>query len=394
MFRLGYWRRGRDEIVYGIRPVKGRCAFRRMYGDDLERDALDVGQKGSETTDESSLFRFTPVIAIPWLILHIVALASLLGLLVYAAVTGIATKGFAVHGLAFSVFNNTSDGFAQNFTLTDTDTGTWTLSDNPEANAVLVLTRLIPVVFFAWALGYSDVLDAHFRYRQRLYNMSRGPCSADDSILLGYLTMSPFEVTAEAFKRSHWKVFYFSILNAVWTVLLVVPVSTLTLVYTKTQDREVIGRFAISFYVGSMIIICVLIVSYGFAWPWKRRRAPRWRTSLLDMWTLFRKSHLCKLPEFGRCTPDWGPEHLAAAVQLNYDKYLMGVCHGEGGTKRLGFDMCFDGLTGRTTPYVDQVAPRSSGAKGDYGLTATHDGEGEAFELMANQSSSPATRQH
>ncbi|KAK5713518.1 hypothetical protein LTR15_011218 [Elasticomyces elasticus] len=393
-FRLGYWKRGRNEVVYGIRSVDGRRASKPMHDDDLERDALDAGHRQSKRIEGSRLFRFTPLFAIPWHIFHLVALVFILALLVYAAATGIATKGFAVHGLAFSAFNATSDGSVLNVTMTDNDTGTLIWSGNAEANAVLILTRIIPVFFVTGALSYSTVLDAYFRYMQPLYNMSRGPCSADDSILLGYLTMSPFEVTAEAFKRGHWKVFYFSILSAIWNVLLLVPVSTLTLVYTETQDREVIGRFALSFYVGSMLIVCILIVSYGFAWPGIRRRAPRRRTSLLDMWALFRESHLCKLPVFGRCTPEWGPEQLAGAIQLDYDKYLMGVCHGEEGTKRLGFDMCFDGSTGRTTPYVDQVAPRSSGAKGDYGLTATHDGEGEAFELMANQSSSPATRQH
>lgn len=192
---------------------------------------------------------------------------------------------------------------------------------------------------------------------QPLYNMRRGPCSAQDSILLAYPSMSLPEITVEAFARSHWKVLYFSILSALTTTLMLVPVSALTLTYVG--NGTIVGHFSMLFYIGSLLVVCIPILSCIIAWPRDRRKAPRPRAALIDDWAMFYNSRLAKNSEFARCGPDWGPEYLAATLQLRRDEYALGVCRGEDGKHSLGFDVCTDGQTGQNTGYVHHVALKS-----------------------------------
>ncbi|TKA83856.1 hypothetical protein B0A55_00161 [Friedmanniomyces simplex] len=367
-FRLGYWKRGRDEIVYGIRVIS---------------ETASTGNEIPSRKKGPNAYVYTPLMSRIMLIFWASAAFVVLLLLLYAAAAGYVSNGFAVQDFLVHGLNSSAGHLNASLSLGGDIVAGLEWISRAEANALLATStylRALPIWFLTAAFEYSIALDAHFRYMQPLYNMRRGPCLAEDSILLGYLNMSPLEVTREAFQRSHWKVFYYSILSAVSTTLILVPVGTLAL--THTGDNLIIGQFSWPFYIGSVVIISIYIVSCLFAWPPDRRRAPRQTTSLIDIWTMFRNSRLCQQTEFGRCESYWGPEHLASTIQLRRDQYLLGICHGEDGKDSLGFDVCFDGETGQPTAYVDKVAPKSSRRKNVNGAKQRNEAEvEEGFEL-------------
>ncbi|KAK3630933.1 hypothetical protein LTR56_017206 [Elasticomyces elasticus] len=392
VFRLGYWRHVENDVLYGIRVVNKEDAPNCICDQDpsLNSDYPKALSFLNYKRPKTDVYRHAPLLARSALPIFATGSFVLLVLLLVAAGKGYVTNGFVIYGRSVDVFNSTGSTSIPNITLTYDNSGPQLgmhLTSNEQVNNTLYLIRFLPLLFLSTFLGLSKNLDAQFKYLQPLYNMSRRPCSAEDSIILAYLTMSPLEVITAALKRKHSKVCYFSVFNNLSPVLLLVPLNTLTLVYTA--DGGIIGQFSMSCYIGSTAILCTLIASCVVAWPYGWRKVPvsRHGTSLLDIWALFYRSRLCKLPEFSRCDQDWGPEHLAASIQLGFDKYSLHFdLRDDGMDDAVGFDMCFDGVTGKPTLH-SAALPRRSGEDG--GPQSGQPGEIEAFELEELQHASP-----
>lgn len=368
--RLGYWKRvqqDRTDIVYGIR-FQDRPEPHETIGGYPMREGTGLlyrrlAHSRVHTEQLTYPYRETPLIS--WDFYMAIAISfALLPLLLYALAAGFVTNGFVVHQtltiLRLDRANVTASTHLPSVSINGTGEFFFD-KDEQQAQWLLLVNfvlRTLPIGYYLFCLGYIYTLDAHHRFTQPLYNMTKArPATADTSILLDYLTVSPLEVTQQAFNRSHWKVFYFSIANAVNSLLIVIPWGALSL---TAKGDIIIGQFSPQLYGWSIALLLILIVSCFFAWPRDSRRLPCKTTSLFDIWSVFGAGRVARYPELGNCAPTWTREDLLATIHLRHDTYMLGRIKHEGTDDRVGVDVFAEGRSQTPTGYVQWVQPRSS----------------------------------
>jgi hypothetical protein len=372
-YRLGYWamrdHRG-DRVVYGIRSYDSAKAsdesrslsLRRRWRAGERRVASQVKKRG-----------FQPYLFSPWTgIVYWICIVILLGWLVLCPLllgSGFVQYNFALlrdwsllraDKLANGTYTVT--GAATNVTLTPAGSGFFfsgddNISTQRRARLILAnfLLRFLPTYTLSIVALQMSVQDSYHRFAQPLYNMSQKPSLAMDSLPMDYLTKSPFQVTLQAFQKRQWKVFVYSLLGSAPEFLMLLPYGLLTLVDTGSF---ILCQFSIPAASGTCVLIILWLTVLLSTWPTQRRRVPRLFMSLLDIWSLFHKSHFVKDACYSRCEPHWTKQHLHGEIFGRTHRYLLGRCKSEDGKVRIGVDVCKYGPAAVTTPWVHRVRPK------------------------------------
>ena len=194
---------------------------------------------------------------------------------------------------------------------------------------------MLPTGIAGLLIFRSIVFNRFHLYTQPLVEMYNGPSSAEKTILLDYLTLSPLAVILQAWDHRHWKVLYFAILNMLAPTLQLIPAGILMM---TSKDDVIYGSFSRGFLISAIVVLAVYLGSFIFAYFSMKRRFPRWGTSLINIWAMCFSSHLARYPEFAECGPGWTKKDLAASLQLRCDEFALGLCNGVDGVARVGFD--------------------------------------------------------
>lgn len=365
-YRLGYWRRiegSRTTVVYGIRSRHPNRHF----------SLSSTTQWCGFLAPSASPYQRFPIL---WNSLgeggiNLVLLGG--AVLVTATWTGILasplrSRVFLVTNGAFHWANTPSANNTIPVNANLTASGQWSpfLAGPERAAANLQLwnfvLRGLPQLFMSAALNISALFDLFYLYCQPFVDMYRGPCSASDSILLDYLTISPLKVLLEAHGRGHWKVLYFKALALLAPLAQLAPISVLTLV---GAENAIWGQFSISALATSVAVMAIYLASYAWTRCSQSRLMPSEGTNLSDLWKMCSTSRFAQNPVFGECGPSWTKEDLVATLQLQHDRYMFGYT----GTCTVclkpvfGFDAAELSWCGLPTSRVWHVDPRNAARK-------------------------------
>jgi hypothetical protein len=371
-FRLGYWehkpakRPGRREglprpcqkVVYGIR------ALTDSY-DPLGSPSRHSVHRLEEAEEEQKTDMYYPYRSLPilnfgvWFTVGYYILgACLLTAMVATAVLGLMERMFTIDvqgnfgKAAFTL--ELGDVFDRNMTTSRTGFS-WLRGPQDEIYRLLLwnfVLRMLPTAIASTLIFMSVMFDRFHLYTQPLVEMYNGPSSAEKTILLDYLTLSPLAVLLQAWNHRHWKVLYFATLSLLGPALQLIPAGVLLL---TSKEDVIYGSFSRALVISAIIILAVYLLSYLFAYFSIKRRFPRWGTSLIDIWALCFSSHLARYPEFSECGPAWTKKDLAASLQLRYDEFSLGLCTDSDGVQRVGFDTASVGREHKPTGFVSFV---------------------------------------
>ncbi|KAK8053362.1 hypothetical protein PG996_012663 [Apiospora saccharicola] len=355
-FRLGYWEVTRPNtksvFVYGIRSVDPH----RQRTVNLA-DIKSHGRHRPETP-----YNQTPMLDIMACTFRGMCGAICLVGLVYIAVSGLISRQFLIQDGIFTDVTNTFK--FTNSNLTSDLAPNQKLSaqsasgDEISSNLIIwsIILRSLPMFVIGLAVSQLAIYDYHYRWSQPLLNMYQGPAVADRTLLLDYMTPSTLGVLARAWEHGEWKVFYYSLLNALIPLLRLLPVGVLNMVDIKSGA---LCEFSPEFLYATIIMLAVVLASQASAWCRRKRLFPRGGTSLLDIWLLCFRSRLVQNPEFSECGPSWTKEDLSSTLRLRHDKYLLGAIseQDDGDDNRMGFDIAEVRRESFWTRFVSYVDP-------------------------------------
>jgi hypothetical protein len=368
-FRLGYWEHTPDQrnghreglirpyqkVVYGIRALPNPNG---PLGRPSKSSRHSIhGAEEEQKTEMYYPYRSLPILNFGvWFTLGYYILgACLLVAMIATAILGMMERMFTidVHG-NFGKANPTldlADVFDRNMTTSRTGFS-WLRGPQDEIYRLLLwnfILRMLPTAIASTLIFMSVMFDRFHLYTQPLVEMYNGPSSAEKTILLDYLTLSPLAVLLQAWNHRHWKVLYFATLSLLGPALQLIPAGVLLL---TSKEDVIYGSFSRALLISAIAILAVYLGSYIFAYFSIKRRFPRWGTSLIDIWALCFSSHLARYPEFSECGPAWTKKDLAASLQLRYDEFSLGLCTGADGVQRVGFDTASVGREHKPTRAV------------------------------------------
>lgn len=367
-FRLGYWehkpakRSGREglprpcqKIVYGIRALNDSHG---PLGSPSRHSVHRLDEaKEEQKTDMYYPYRSLPILnfGVWFTVGYYILGACLLMAMVATAVFGLMERMFTidVHGNFGKAACTLELGDVFDRNMTTSRTGfSWLRGPQDEIYRLLLwnfILRMLPTAVASTLIFMSVMFDRFHLYTQPLVEMYNGPSSAEKTILLDYLTLSPLAVLLQAWNHRHWKVLYFAILSLLGPVLQLIPAGVLLL---TSKEDVIYGSFSRALLISAIVILAVYLGSYLFAYFSIKRRFPRWGTSLIDIWALCFSSHLARYPEFSECGPAWTKKDLAASLQLRYDEFSLGLCTDADGVQRVGFDTASVGREHKPTRAV------------------------------------------
>jgi hypothetical protein len=341
--------------VYGIRALPNPNG-------PLGRPSKSSRHSIHEAEEEQKTEMYYPYRSLPilnfgvWFTLGYYILgACLLVAMIATAILGMMERMFTidVHG-NFGKANpalDLADVFDRNMTTSRTGFS-WLRGPQDEIYRLLLwnfILRMLPTAIASTLIFMSVMFDRFHLYTQPLVEMYNGPSSAEKTILLDYLTLSPLAVLLQAWNHRHWKVLYFATLSLLGPALQLIPAGVLLL---TSKEDVIYGSFSRALLISAIAILAVYLGSYIFAYFSIKRRFPRWGTSLIDIWALCFSSHLARYPEFSECGPAWTKKDLAASLQLRYDEFSLGLCTGADGLQRVGFDTASVGREHKPTRAV------------------------------------------
>lgn len=368
-FRLGYWMRRpasnreeatspRQEIVYGIRASP---PLTELATPPPERDMPRLREAEEEHTEAMYFpYRSLPILSFGWqynVVLYILGVCVFVAM-IFTASIGLTAQLFTIgiNGNFGRVSPSLQIADVSDRNMTTSRTGFfWLRGSQDEVNRLLLwnfILRMVPTAITNVVISRSIVFDRFHLYTQPLVEMYNGPSSAEKTILLDYLTLSPLAVVLQAWNHRHWKVLYFAILSMLGPAVQLVPAGILLL---TSKDDVIYGSFSRAFVISAIVILGIYFGSYLFAYLSIKRRFPRWGTSLIDIWAMCFSSHLARYPEFSECGPGWTKKDLAASLQLRYDEFSLGLCRGTDGVARVGFDTASTGREQKPTQFVSYV---------------------------------------
>ena len=354
-FRLGYWEhkpvRGRGvreevtrpyrSIVYGIHALPSKSDPSRPPSKLTARQLHKADEEHKK--DMYFPYRSLPILSFGWVytLSYCILGACLLIAMVTTASLGMTNRIFTIgqrgdFGKADSSLEM-ADVSDRNMTLSGSGFD-WLRGPEDETYRLMLwgfILRMLPTGIAGLLIFRSIVFNRFHLYTQPLVEMYNGPSSAERTILLDYLTLSPLAVILQAWDHRHWKVLYFAILNMLAPTLQLIPAGILMM---TSKDDVIYGSFSRGFLISAIVVLAVYLGSFIFAYFSMKRRFPRWGTSLINIWAMCFSSHLARYPEFAECGPGWTKKDLAASLQLRCDEFALGLCNGVDGVARVGFD--------------------------------------------------------
>ncbi|KAL3475081.1 hypothetical protein BJX99DRAFT_230534 [Aspergillus californicus] len=332
VLRLGYWKlsQGRHpEIFYGIGETGSAVGNPSLHlstenrREQLSKVTFDVEKHGSAGQGDT-LDLFSPSIRYrwaPWFLRR-------LSVIVWAVVICVLFIAFVV--VSF-VNNAVEEGFPPR------------LPTRPGASAFSssnFVYSLIPglignCLFLAW-----QHIDFYFRALQP-YVMLSSPegASAEQSLLLAYQSLFPFQVTITAILNKHYKVAWISLVSVVSGAIPILA-GGVFIALTYTENEIKITPLMPAFY--AIVGFCaVYMVSFLSIWPGRRRYLPHDISTLADQMSFLYQSPLLsdKLLREPRSKTDLVTRLIIAPPGGNgYPRYGFGIYVGRDGREHLGID--------------------------------------------------------
>ncbi|KAL4956867.1 hypothetical protein BDW69DRAFT_157737 [Aspergillus filifer] len=325
--RLGYWKlsQGRHpEIFYGIgengAPVGNPSLHvARNRRDHLSKVSFDTEKQSGVESDlysEGVRYRWAP-----WFLRKtaVIALTVILCALWIAFVV-----------VSF-VYGGIEEGFPPR------------LSTRPSSSAFSAsnfVYSFIPalignLLFLAW-----QHIDVYFRALQPYVTLSSPDgASAEESLLLAYPSLLPFQVTLAAILNKHYKVAWISFMSLVSCANPILAGGVfIALTYSGNEIK--IASLMPAFY--AIVVSCAIyMVSFLAIWPGRRRYLPHDISTLADQMSFLYQSPLLsdKILREPRSKTDLVTRLVVAPPGgKSYPKYGFGIYIGRDGTEHLGID--------------------------------------------------------
>ncbi|OCL11820.1 hypothetical protein AOQ84DRAFT_386557 [Glonium stellatum] len=168
----------------------------------------------------------------------------------------------------------------------------------------------------------------------------RTPAKTAESILLAYITVSPFQVPLTAWDKGHYKVCIYSTLNTLSPLFPIFVGGLLTVTPDEKYDK-VNFSFSLSAYIGIMVSLVLYSILLPAAIPGTYRLLPRQLYSLADLMAMCHESRFMASPHLDITDPSRTPtkEHMEARILLTDDRFLFGEYRGRDGRRHIGFDV-------------------------------------------------------
>ncbi|KAL2850703.1 hypothetical protein BJY01DRAFT_233094 [Aspergillus pseudoustus] len=283
VLRLGYWQlsKGRHpEIFYGIGEVGGTVGNPSLHlatknrREHLSKVSFDAEKHGAASEDDSQDI-YSPTVRYrwtPWFLRRHFMLAW----------TVILVALFIAFVVVSFVNNAVEDGFLPR------------LSTRPSSSAFSssnFLFSLIPALignflFLAW-----QHIDVYFRSVQPYVALSSPEgTSAEQSLLLAYPSLLPFEVTVTALINRHYKVAWISFMSVVSSALPILAGGVFfALTYPENEIR--VTPLMPAFY--AIVVFCaVYMASFFTIWPGRYRYLPHDISTLAEQISFLYQSPL------------------------------------------------------------------------------------------------------
>lgn len=192
---------------------------------------------------------------------------------------------------------------------------------------------LIGIFSFVWLPA-----DNLFRTMQPLAVMDGGG-SANETILLEYITdFSPL-VVWKAMQYGHWRVAWFTALALFSSAAPIIAGGIFKFTSSKDSQTSTHVFLSRSNFYGSFAIFCTYLISLIFARPPMRFLAPRAIVALPDLISYCYDTELIRSPDFSVQDPTDQEEHLKAKIHLAKRRYEFGLYLGGDGRRHIGFEI-------------------------------------------------------
>ncbi|KKK20549.1 hypothetical protein AOCH_002605 [Aspergillus ochraceoroseus] len=335
VLRLGYWQlsqRAHSGIFYGIgeagasigNPSLHRIEKnRRDQPHGLSKVSFDVEQQAVSENDDSDIY--SPSIRYrwaPWFLRKTAVVGW----------TVILCGLFIAFVVASFLHHAIQDGFTPRLP---------TMPSVSAFSSSNFLYSLIPafignLMFLAW-----QHIDSYFRVLQP-YAMLSSPegASAEQSLLLAYPSLLPFQVTAIAIINKHYKIAWISLMSVVFGALPILAGGVFMSFYYPSENDIRVGSLMPAFY--TIIGFCaVYMISFLCIWPGRRRYLPHDISTLADQMSFLYQSPLLsdKLLREPRSKTDLVTRLVVAPPgEQEFPKYGFGIYVGRDGREHLGID--------------------------------------------------------
>lgn len=342
--RLGYWKTSRSKnIFYTVGeesgPMRRYSLDRKGYG---EKSAMDPGTppwdvEAQRYSNASSFVRniHSPFIRYrwaPWFLRD----SAVIVWVVTALVLWIAfvVVSFLKHAVQY--------GFAPLLPTTPNAEGF-----SPSNFLYSFLPALLGMfLFLAW-----QPIDLYFRAAQPFYSLShpRGT-TAEESLLLGYPSCMPIEITVLAFASRHFKVAWISLIALLSGAIPVLAGGVFMAEYYPLDDAPRVRMTAdMSAYYLLTVILFFYTISFLIIWPTRRRYLPHRIDTLADILSFVYQSGMLRDTTFRQ--PQSKADLVARLVTIppgegealtggprKPPRYAFGIYVGRDGREHLGID--------------------------------------------------------
>ncbi|CAG8275103.1 unnamed protein product [Penicillium salamii] len=334
VLRLGYWKlSSKPEVFYGVGEVDAPIRTPSLHQTeknrqkqpnglarvnfDLENQAAFSKDADNHLYSQTIRYRWTP-----WFLRKI--LVCLFVVIVFALFIAFVAVSF--------IHNGIEGGFPPKLP---------TLPSTSAFSSSNFLYSFIPalignVLFLVW-----QPIDVYFRALQPFVELSSpSGASADNSILLSYPSMFPFQVTVQAILNRHFKVAFISLMSMVSLAIPILAGGVFIALWFPTHDDIRISALMPAFY--ALIAFCALYaVSFLAIWPGRRRYLPHDITTLADLMSFIYQSPLLsdKILREPRSKTDLVTRLIVAPPsERQFPQYGFGVYIGRDGKEHLGID--------------------------------------------------------
>lgn len=328
--RLGYWQlsQGRHpETFYGVGEVGSSLGNPSLHlltknrREHLSKVSFDTEKQG---TGEDGPEMYSPTVRYRWTPWFFRKTAVIIWTVIVCALF-----------IAFVVVSFVNDGVEEGFPPH--------LPTSPSTNAFSssnFLFSFIPALignflFLAW-----QHIDCHFRALQPYVMLSLPDgASAEQSLLLAYQSLLPFQVTITAIINKHYKVAWISLMSVLSGAIPILA-GGVFIALTFAEDTIRISPLMSAFY--AIVAFCAIyMVSFLSIWPGRRRYLPHDISTLADQMSFLYQSPLLsdKLLREPRSKTDLVTRLVITPPgDRDYPQYGFGVYVGRDGKEHLGID--------------------------------------------------------
>ena len=201
---------------------------------------------------------------------------------------------------------------------------------------ILVFGQIPTFLASFYGVVYLTNILNHHALNQAMLRMYRHHTTAKDSILLEYITGSPFRTALQAWKAGHWKLFYLAVLQIVSNGF---PITVGTIISSASNNGEEL-HFTISATALTVTFIYLTLYILSMPWYFPTRQTmlvhPHW--NIAHLMSLCFASHLVRYPEFNTAGRNMDESYFKSNIITARRYYGYGTYVSESGRRHTGFD--------------------------------------------------------